>query len=280
MISPWLALSIIVGSLGSVIVLYAGYRKGGLTREGLLAGILVGFTTGALGSYAWWLLLVAFFLSSTALTMYKAKAKAIFKEKFQKTGRRDAYQVFANGGPGSLAAIALALSNLLGNPTTKPLMAFFVGTMASVTADTWATELGVLSKRNPRLIIGFQEVEKGTSGAVSPLGELATVLASLFIGFLALVFSFLPQSALYPASFIHGVVGGVAGCTIDSLMGATIQGFYKCQVCGKETEKPIHCGAPAKLLRGSRKVGNDLVNFTSSTLAGLICALLSLTAGI
>ena len=52
-------------------------------RRKVMAGILVGFIISVLGSYAWWLLLVAFFLSSTVLRLYKVRVKAVFKKKFE-----------------------------------------------------------------------------------------------------------------------------------------------------------------------------------------------------
>jgi uncharacterized protein (TIGR00297 family) len=63
----------------------------------------------------------------------------------------------------------------------------FVAALAAANADTWATELGVLSRKEPRLLTTGQKVEKGTSGAVSGYGILAAVAGAAAIGLLALV---------------------------------------------------------------------------------------------
>ena len=69
----------------------------------------------------------------------------------------------ANGGLGALIAMANAL---LPSPVWFYL---FTGVMATVTADTWATELGTLSKNPPRLITTGKPVAPGTSGGVKEI---------------------------------------------------------------------------------------------------------------
>src|SRR5690606_972928 len=113
----------------------------------------------------------------------------------------------------------------------------FVGIMATVTADTWATELGTLSKQPPRLITTGRMVGTGTSGGVSGLGTLVSLLGGLCIG--------LPAGLLSPAltpllGTIAGMSAGLAGSLFDSLLGATVQQIYYCDTCQKETESKIH----------------------------------------
>jgi uncharacterized membrane protein len=140
--------------------------------------------------------------------------------------------------------------------------------MGTVTADTWATELGTLSKRPPRLITTGKVVPVGTSGGVSLLGTAVSLLGGLLIGVTAAVL--LQNWALAPL----GAIGGLCGSLFDSLLGATAQQIYYCDVCQKETEKKVHCGQTTRPFKGWRWMNNDLVNLLASLAGGLVVVLL------
>ena len=53
---------------------------------------------------------------------------------------------------------------------------------AAANADTWSSELGILSKSPPFLITTFKAVPPGTNGAVSILGLLAAIGGGATIG--------------------------------------------------------------------------------------------------
>jgi uncharacterized protein (TIGR00297 family) len=209
-------------------------------------------------------LLGIFFISSSLLSHFKEGDKQQAAEKFDKGHRRDMGQVMANGGLGSLIAV---LSVLFPSPIW---FACFVGVMATVTADTWATELGTLAKKPPRLITTGQVVEIGTSGGVSPLGTAVSFCGGLLIGLSAGLLS--TGTPVGPAA-VAGGLAGLAGSLIDSLLGATVQQIYYCDVCQKDTERKIHkCGHDTRPLRGWSWLNNDLVNLIASALGGLIAA--------
>jgi uncharacterized membrane protein len=67
---------------------------------------------------------------------------------------------------------------------------------------------------------------------------------------------------------IAALAGGLAGSMMDSVLGATVQGSYRCPRCGKVTESRVHrCGTRTELIKGASWVNNDLVN-TVATLVG------------
>ena len=61
----------------------------------------------------------------------------------------------------------------------------FLGSLSASTADTWATEIGFLSKKRPYLIFTSTKVDKGTSGSVSLLGTFGSIVGDLFIGLIS-----------------------------------------------------------------------------------------------
>ena len=260
----------------SALIAWAGYRGRSLSPSGVVGAIIVGALTFGLGGWTWGLLLIAFFISSSFLSHYRKDDKRGLAEKFAKTSQRDLGQALANGGWGAILAIAHFCQ------PDPILFAAFVGALAAVNADTWATELGVLSPTPPRLTTTGQRVPVGASGGVTALGTIAALGGGLLIGLMALVLGQVeaiwgsgPLNGHYLWLVPIGILGGLAGSTFDSLLGATVQGIYYCSQCQKETEARMHrCGQPAQHLRGWRWLSNDLVNFSSSIVGSLMAGLL------
>lgn len=255
--------NVVLGLLLSAAIALAAYRTRSLSASGAAGAVLTGTLIFGLGGWAWGILLIVFFVSSSALSHFRGALKAGLAEKFAKTGRRDMAQALANGGWGALLAVTALFS-----PDRWAVFAAFVGAMAAVNADTWATELGVLNPRAPRMITTGKPAAVGTSGAVSLWGSLAAAAGALLIGLAALILSPLEGTlplgrALWlPAA---ALAGGLAGSAIDSLLGATVQGIYWCERDGKETEKRVHtCGERTRLLRGWAWLDNEWVNFACS----------------
>jgi uncharacterized protein (TIGR00297 family) len=260
----WLPL--LAGLALGVLIAWLAWRAKALSRSGALAAALTGGLIFGLGGLPWAVLLLAFFISSSLLSRLFARRKQALSEKFSKGSQRDWGQVTANGGLGALLAVAHALYP----GQAWPWLAF-IGAMAAVNADTWATELGVLNPTPPRLITNGKPVERGTSGAVSLGGSLAALAGAGLIALLAALFS----GPATGAALLAGVLGGVSGSFFDSWLGATIQAIYWCPACNKETERhPLHtCGSETGHYRGWRWLDNDWVNGLAS-LAGALVALI------
>lgn len=253
-----LALALLI----SLIIAGLAYWRGSLSTSGAIGALIVGTLTFGFGGWDWGVLLGIFFVSSSILSHFKEEEKKQAAEKFDKGHRRDFGQVMANGGLGGLVA---TFSTLSPSPAWFPL---FVGIMATVTADTWATELGTLSRRPPRLITNGRVVEVGTSGGISPLGTFVSLAGGLIIGFSA---GFMVPELSSGLGALIGAVGGLIGSLFDSLLGATVQRIYYCDVCQKDTERQVHkCGHQTRPLRGWSWLNNDLVNFLASAVGGLV----------
>jgi uncharacterized protein (TIGR00297 family) len=274
-----LAGHLLLGLLLSLAVGGLGYWRRSLSASGALGAVLVGTTVFGLGGWVWGGTLVAFFASSSLLSHYRAGRKAVFAEKFSKGSRRDLGQVLANGGVAALLALLVGLLGK-GRPV-YPLLAYaFFGALAAVNADTWATELGVLSSHTPRLVTTGRPAVPGTSGAVTWEGTLAAAAGAAFIGSAAFV---LVQAAAILTSghwllsdwllIPVATVSGLAGSLFDSLLGASVQAIYVCPACGVETERTLHrCGQPTRHVRGWRWLDNDWVNLFASVVGAILAA--------
>jgi len=252
-----------IGALLSGGIAALAYHTRALSRSGSLAAMVVG-TIAVSAGWSWGILLVAFFLSSTALSRIGSQSKAgVADGILMKSGPRDAWQVFANGGVFAAAAAAAILS------PSALFPAIGVGALAASTADTWATEVGTLPSGEARSIISGKRVPAGTSGGISVAGTAASLAGAGFVAILA-------QLTGWGTPF-HAIVGaGVAGAVADSLLGAVVQERYRCDKCGLPTEQPVHrCGERARRVGGISGVNNDVVNLLCSGVGALVALVMS-----
>lgn len=241
----------------------AAYKSHSLTITGAAAAFVVGLAIYFGFSLNGLILLGIFFISSSIWSKYKSTKKAILEEKLAKGATRDWRQVFANGGTAALIGLIHCY-----DVSSLWIVAFAVA-LASANSDTWASEIGSLSKKDPIDIRTFTRIDRGTSGAISLLGSVAALAGS----FLIAVFSFwlfhLNLVFLF-IIFIFGFLGNV----IDTLFGAFYQQKYQCPNCAIVTERKVHCKRPTVRIKGLTFVDNDMVNF----LSGFIAVLLTIAA--
>ncbi|HEY62778.1 MAG: DUF92 domain-containing protein [Anaerolineales bacterium] len=261
-------MQILIGFLLGLIISLLARKAKALDDSGAIAATLTGGLIFAFGGLPWAAVLLTFFISSSLLSNFLSARKRTVGEKYSKSNKRDWAQVLANGGLGTLFVI---LNRFI--PASPLPWLGFIGAMAAVNADTWSTELGVLAPSSPRLITNGKQVEAGTSGGISLVGTLASLLGAALIGLVAYIFSPTP-------SFLRIIgissVAGLLGSLFDSLLGASIQAIYYCPACNKETEQhPFHqCGVKTRQIRGYQWLNNDMVNFLASLFGSGIAILL------
>ena len=284
-----IAVRIGLGLMFSTLIGWLALRRGSLSRSGVAGAVVTGTLIFGFAGWIAGFLLIAFFVSSSRLSKFKAQArsKRDATRLFDKGGRRDIWQALANGGVATACAVAAGL--LTPSPETlfpnssagSALYTALLGALATANADTWATELGVLSRSQPRLITTFRPVERGVSGGVSIAGSAAALAGAAFIALIAVI-AHTARATLMgqvdPAAlsviFTIVTVAGLLGSLADSLLGATLQAMY----LDSETKQPIEKalgpgGARNVLLRGLPWLNNDWVNFLATlTGAGLALA--------
>lgn len=246
--------------------------RGSVDMGGAVVGAIVGTAIFAAGGPRFWLILMAFFLSSTALGRIRRGDKEWLAAVHQKGDRRDFVQVLANGGVGMAAAV---LFRITGNPAWA---AGFAVSFASSNADTWSSEIGVLSRSDPVFLVGFRHAPRGVSGGVSILGSLMALAGAAFI---AVIFAaenlslrILSGGGGFLELCVFVAVGGFVGSIVDSLLGATVQAQYISE--GGATERSHgRDGTPNRLARGLPFVTNDVVNLASCAAVTIAAVLLS-----
>lgn len=256
---------LIIGFTVSLVIALVAMRMKALTISGVLAAVVVG-TISAGAGWDWVIVVLAFFIVTSALSAIGAADKRARTESvIEKFGGRDAWQVIANGG-----AFAIAAGMFIDTADLAWKIAGF-GAIAAATSDSWATEIGTLSRKSPWSITSGRHVPAGTSGGITVPGTLAAVGGAGFISLVSLLADWEPGLS------ICVLLGGILGSTADSLLGGTLQMRRRCIECGAFTERRIHnCGGTTRHVRGIPGFDNDGVNAAATVIGGLVAYLFSL----
>lgn len=241
----------------SAVILAAGialisYYFKLLSDSGSIAVFLLASIIYGVGGWTWTIPILTFFISSSVLSKFGKNQKMKLKDAFDKTDKRDAGQVAANGG---VAGCLVLLWYLF--PDWTDLYLFYVASIAAVTADTWGTEIGTMMKGRPRSIISLKSVEIGTSGGVSFAGIAGGIIGASLIVLSAYAAS---GSIMSEQNILKLVTCGLIGSLIDSILGATLQSQYR-TIDGALTEKTVVNAIPTTLVRGFVWLNNDKVNW-------------------
>ncbi|MBI2797034.1 MAG: DUF92 domain-containing protein [Gemmatimonadetes bacterium] len=254
----------LAGVAVAVGVAAAARRAGALTTGGAISAAVAGTIAIAAG-WGWGALLIAFFVSSSALSRLGAAGKAARTAAIVgKTGPRDSRQVWANGGVFALAALGA-----LAGPCWA-WGAAAAGALAAAAADTWSTEIGTWVGGVPRSILSLAPLPAGMSGGVTAWGSAGAAAGALFIALAAVAAGW--PLAQWPAV----AIAGIAGAFVDSLLGASLQAVRRCPACGTRTERDPHdCGAATLPAGGLPWMTNDVVNLAATVAGAAIAAVLA-----
>ncbi|KAH7255557.1 integral membrane protein DUF92-domain-containing protein [Fusarium redolens] len=255
-------------------LIYRAKSRNSLTPAGIFAATL---TAAAHAYHPWNLpfaLLCVFFLAGTRVTHIKEGIKANYTLRSKGTsggeGPRTHVQVLAN------SLMASVLSVLHANQLRKREAAFadpntpdptgslcfswggdllvvgIIANYAAVAADTFSSELGILSSGEPRLITSptLRKVPRGTNGGVTLLGLGAGLLGSMIIVTASMIFlpSCSEESSQTPAGGAPWtmlerrkfmgfmVIWGALGSVLDSFLGGLFQRSVRDVRSGKIVE--------------------------------------------
>lgn len=209
-----------------------GVKKKSLSTDGAIAAFIVGIIIFSHPDITWSLILIGFYLSGSILTKIGAQWKKKYEESYIEGGQRNSIQVLANGLTG--AVLSLVHRSLIhdynqcksinSNVLHWILFTGYLAHFACCNGDTWASEIGILSKNQPILITSLKKVPRGTNGGISILGLFASIMGGCFLGVIAALSLVVSNNCNF--RYYHGIliifIGGVAGITgslIDSILG-------------------------------------------------------------
>jgi uncharacterized protein (TIGR00297 family) len=226
-----------------VLIIAAGailaVSTGKLTFMGAIAAAAVGFLVFAGDGYSGFMMLVAFFLAAAMATSWKKRDKLRFKAKADRSTRRNAGQVLANGGVAALSGLMA-----LWMPQHASLFHLMIAAaISSATADTLSSELGIIYGRWFFNIVSLKRENKGLDGVISVTGTMIGIAGSAMIAFIYC----LGLSKTFWLIILAGTIGNFS----DSILGATFE--------------------------RKGRIGNNAVNFSNTLIAALfiwLCRLL------
>jgi len=282
-----------------------GFRKKSLSPDGALTAFAIGFGIMASAVKAYPIGLIILYLVGSRTTKIGKKQKARLEEGYHEAGYRTGGQVLCN----SLCAfIGTALWNMffvpqsmyahmarglgfqasvdgpmyapgmwcptdgsVGGGMSRLLYYIILGQLGSCLGDTLASELGMLSRSQPRMITTLKPVPRGTNGAITAEGTLWSIIGGVLVG------SGMGMSVMIENGAVcgwgtmvesvgwGGVAGGI-GSMIDSLLGATVQET----VYNHKREQIVRNRTEGEIIGGRNVLSNSSVNLFSSTVVALL----------
>ncbi|KAL8741976.1 MAG: hypothetical protein Q9190_005483 [Brigantiaea leucoxantha] len=310
---------IAVPATGALV--WRAYSRKSLTPAGIFTAILTAVVHAVHPWGVFFALLGVFFLSGTAVTKVKHDVKARLTVSSSGAsggeGARTHIQVLANSLVASIL-ILLHMRQLYRTDSNNSfeekcwpygqdlLVVGIVSNYAAVAADTFSSELGILSKGNPRLLTSwnFRKVPPGTNGGITLLGTLAGFLGASIVALTStLLLPFCSSSSGSGISswlsfqddtgwtlqrkllwFASITIWGGAGSLLDSALG----GWFQASVIDVRTGKVVE-GAGGKKVpvigahskkddRSSRQVESGL-GFLDNNAVNILMAFLMSIGG-
>jgi len=173
-------------------------------------------------------------------------------------------QVLSNGLVAFVSAIAFLITK------NNVLVVTFVASLAEAFSDTVASGIGAFASvtYDP---FRRRKCDNGISGGMSIEGTSASLVAAFLISAVAY---FLKMDGYGIKEFIIVWISAFLGAVFDSMLGSLVQVKYKCEICGKITEREEHCRMATVRHSGISNIDNDVVNMISCAFASILAALI------
>lgn len=210
-----------------------------------LVGSLLAFTMGMIiwlyASVYWLVILISFMIFGFIATKFKYGYKKAMGVGEGDKGKRGGYNVLANALVPTIIAFMYGVYSFYNKESifVRVASVVYLSAVSVGAADTFASEIGVLSNKVYWILDPRKKVEVGTDGGFSVLGQAAALCGAVLTTALGCyLFYTYPQAALDPNGTLGislytllnikfviaiSIIVGFAGCQIDSVLGATLQ---------------------------------------------------------
>jgi len=206
-ISEWRIISILASIIFGCLVYLLGNVDFGGTISTILVLVIISIAAKDALSWTFFTIICYILILIVSRVGYVEK-----REKFSAVGVEEKKR----SAPAILAKLAAPVFAAILSSTGA-----FIASISFGVSDSFACEVGMLSKKNPRLITSWREVLPGTDGGISLLGTISSIVVPIFIGLIAWCISFRDLSLMALIGFTAFI--GIVGSLIDSLFGATLQ---------------------------------------------------------
>ncbi len=184
-----------------------------LDKIGFLSAILLGIALWGFGEGEG-----LFFIASMLWFLILAAAVTVVGKKRKKKLRlyqpaRGWKNVAANGIVPFAVAVTYYANTILNFISPSILIVAYVASIAAVTADKFGSELGVLGKSKPIMLVTLEPTDIGVSGGITINGLLGGVLGA---GLLGIILFWTPHFLFYESIII---ITGLFGSLVDSVFG-------------------------------------------------------------
>jgi len=172
-----------------------------LDKGGIISAIIIGVIIVLFGGWGYLGYMFVFLFLGMVVTRYEHDVKRKMGLYEHERGMEN---VLSNG----LGPMVFAIISPFFGPGP------FISSIAAITSDTFASEVGVLGKGKPLYLGDMKPARAGKSGAVSIMGTIASAVGAMLIGATTIfIFDFNPLQA-----FIIGFAGFM-GSAADTFLG-------------------------------------------------------------
>lgn len=185
-----------------------------LDAWGAFASFILGLVVVFAGGLGHLLLMAVFTGAAFLATRIRLDRKARLGVAEEGGSERGIGNVLGNGLAPGLAALATAIDG-------DAARLAYATAVAAILADTMGSEIGVLSDRVREALPPWARSHPGRNGAVSLLGQFATLAGATLIAIAAVPLLGLPREVVWVPA-----VGGFVGGQLDSLLGASLERDY------------------------------------------------------